>query len=157
MEKGCLTNQPFAVSLDEDRPVDNRTRSISLEMVNSQPDNMASSGLVSVQKRVGHPSEVSLPRKRVKQIDPTLPKSANEIQRQRPSLVRSTQIHHLSKRWVKLRMAASPRYKNIRIYMAPRELAEKSSWNPGSFQGLPCVCKVGRANLTTSSKEQICL
>jgi hypothetical protein len=68
------------VSLDEDRPVENRTKSISLEIASSQPNNMASSGPVPVPKRVRSRStlKISLPRKRVKQIDSALPKSANK-------------------------------------------------------------------------------
>ncbi|ERF69377.1 hypothetical protein EPUS_08649 [Endocarpon pusillum Z07020] len=78
------------VSLDEDGPVENRTKSISLEIAHSQPNNIATSGPVSVQKRVRSrsPLKISLPYKRVKQVDPTLPKSANKTRMSMTSLTR---------------------------------------------------------------------
>jgi ATP-dependent DNA ligase len=67
-------------SLDETRPVENQTRTIRLEVADSQSDSTASSDVVSFKKRIRTESrsEISPPRKRVKRIDPTSQNSANE-------------------------------------------------------------------------------
>jgi DNA ligase 4 len=44
----CSASSESQVSLDEDQPAQVRTRTTSLEIADSQPDNMASSSVVSV-------------------------------------------------------------------------------------------------------------
>jgi ATP dependent DNA ligase domain len=77
-------------SSDEDRPVEDQTRTVSLEIADSQPNSVASSDVVSFQKgiRSRSPSEISPPRKKVKQIDLTLPEWANETRMSMTSLTR---------------------------------------------------------------------
>jgi hypothetical protein len=89
-------------SIGEDQAAQVQTRSTSMEIADSQPDNIVSSSVVSVQKRARSqsPSEISPPRKRIKQIKPTSHKSTNEarmsITSRTPGLTTSAKLGQAS-------------------------------------------------------------